>query len=113
MLPPLTSRHLAPIFGNISVLLECLPGGLEQFEPWAQAQAARLVRASAHGTASLVYEAELLRDELQLLTPPPEFEKMLTERSERMRLCQRQWLTGLIDFVDDLVTAEEAPRRAA
>lgn len=110
---PLTARHLGPIFENIATLLSSTPGALEQFEPWASEQARRLVRAADHGIASLAYEAELLRDDLQHLLPPPEFERMLTERTERMRLCQRQWLTGLVDFVDDLITESEPPRRAA
>ncbi|MFO0594551.1 MAG: hypothetical protein U0228_04585 [Myxococcaceae bacterium] len=99
----LTERHLAPIFENITVLLQPLPGMLEQFEPWADAQTDRLRRAAQFGVASLAFEAEQMRDELALLTPPAEFDRMLTERSERVRLCQRQWLTGLIDFVDDLI----------
>jgi|GEM_PF-5623611 hypothetical protein len=101
----LTRRHLGPIFENIA---EILPSAqLEQFEPWAIEQALRLRRAAQHGTASLSYEAELLREELMHLTPPKEFERMLTERTERMRLCQRQWLTGLLDFVDDLLDDHE------
>ena len=99
----LTERHLAPIFENITVLLQPLPGMLEQFEPWADAQTDRLRRAAQFGVASLAFEAEQMRDELALLTPLAELDRMLTERSERGRLCQRQWLTGLIDFVDDLI----------
>jgi len=99
----LAHHHLDPIFDNITALLAPTPGMLELFEPWADEQTARLLRAAQHGTPSLAYEAELLREELMLLTPPASIEEMLTERTERMRLCQRQWLTGLLDFVDDLI----------
>lgn len=111
----LTHRHLGPIFENIGALLADVPGQLQQFEPWAIEQSHRLQRAAQHGKPSLAYEAELLRSELAHLIPPPEFERMLTERSERMRLCQRQWLTGLLDFVDDLLDDEASdvfPRAA-
>jgi hypothetical protein len=99
----LVHQHLHPIFENITLLLSPTTGMLEQFEPWADEQTARLLRAAQHGTPSLAYEAELMREELMLLTPPPSIEETLTERTERMRLCQRQWLTGLLDFVDDLI----------
>ena len=111
----LTRQHLAPIFENIVNLLGSTPGQLEQFEPWANEQALRLNRAAVHGKPSLSYEAELLRDELNLMIPPRDLEKMLTERTERVRLCQRLWLTGLIDFVDDLlddVVPDQLPRAA-
>ncbi len=103
----LTHQHLSPIFENIAELLATSPGQLEQFEPWAKEQAGRLKRAAEHGTPSLAYEAELLREELALLSSPGDLVKMLTGRSERMRLCQRQWITGLLDFVDDLL--DDAP----
>ena len=99
----LTHQHLHPIFASITNLLGSTPEQLEQFEGWANDQALRLRRAAEQGKASLAYESELLRDDLDLLTPPAEFERMLTERTERMRLCQRLWLTGLTDFVDDLL----------
>ena len=99
----LTQQHLQPIFASITDLLGPAPDQFDQFGAWANEQALRLRRSADQGKASLAYEAELLRDELSLLTPPAEFERMLTERTERMRLCQRLWLTGLIDFVDDLL----------
>jgi hypothetical protein len=106
----LTRQHLGPIFENVAALLEAVPGQLEQFEPWANEQSHRLHRAAAHGLASLSFEAELMREELALLKPPAEFERMLSERTERMRLCQRQWLTGLLDFVDDLIEDHQVPQ---
>ena len=99
----LTRQHLAPIFENIVELLGSTPGQLQQFEPWAKEQALRLRRAAEHGKPSLAYEADLLREELSLMITPTNFERMMTERTERMRLCQRLWLTGLVDFVDDLM----------
>ena len=107
----LTRQHLTPIFENIVNLLGTVPGQLEQFEPWANEQALRLRRAAEHGKPSLSYEADLLRDELNLMVTPPDFDRMMTERTERMRLCQRLWLTGLCDFVDDLMEqpAEDLP----
>lgn len=103
----LAHHHLHPIFENITLLLSPTPGMLELFEPWADAQTARLLNAAQHGTASLAYEADLMREELLLLTPPPSIQEQLTERTDRMRLCQRQWLTGLLDFVDDLLNGAE------
>lgn len=104
----LTARHLEPIFENIAALLGATPGQLEQFEPWATEQTRRLARSAKHGVAAVAYELELMREELAHLQPPPEFERMLTERTERMRLCQRQWLIGVLDFAEDLL-ADEAP----
>ena len=66
----LTRQHLAPIFENIVHLLGTQPGQLELFEPWANEQALRLRRAAVHGKPSLSYEAELLRDELNLMIEP-------------------------------------------
>lgn len=102
----LTHQHLEPIFENIFNLLGATPGQLEQFEPWAIEQALRLRNAASGGTASLRFEAEMLRDELEQMKVPASFTRMTTERTERMRLCQRMWLTGLVDFVDDLVEAQ-------
>lgn len=99
----LTHQHLEPIFESIFDLLEGTPGQVEQFEPWAIEQAQRLRDAAALGKASLGFEADLMRDELEQMKVPRSFTRMTTERSERMRLCQRMWLTGLLDFVDDLV----------
>jgi hypothetical protein len=108
----LTRHHLAPIFENIINLLGATSGQLELFEPWAQEQSLRLRRAAEHGKPSLSYEAELLRDELHHMLTPVDLERMLTERTERMRLCQRMWLTGLIDFVDDLLD-DQVPAQLA
>lgn len=99
----LTHQHLEPIFENIVELLGSTPGQLEQFEPWATDQALRLRNAATAGRESLRFEADLMRDELDEMKAPPSFERMITERTERLRLCQRLWLTGLVDFVDDLV----------
>ncbi|MDP1827185.1 MAG: hypothetical protein Q8L48_28185 [Archangium sp.] len=109
----LTHQHLSPIFENIVNLLDKTPGQFAQFEPWAIEQQRRLRRAADHGKPSLAYEAELLRDELSNMSPPVEFERMITERTERMRLCQRLWLTGLLDFVDDLMDDMVTEHRAA
>jgi hypothetical protein len=108
----LTHQHLQPIFASINTLLSANPEQLDQFEVWANEQALRLRRSAEQGKASLAYESELLRDDLSLLTPPAEFERMLTERTERMRLCQRLWLTGLTDFVDDLLE-DQVPEQLA
>ena len=99
----LTQQHLGPIFENICSLLEADPGQLQTFEPWAVNQIVRLRRATESGTVALAWEAELLRDELTALKASVDFTTMVTVRTERMRLCQRQWLTGLLDFVDDLL----------
>jgi hypothetical protein len=99
----LAERHLAPIFEHIVDMLSRSPQQLEIFETWAASQMNRLHAAAKHGTASLSFEAELLREDLTLLSPPEDFVAMITERTERMRLCQRLWLTGLLDFVDDLL----------
>lgn len=111
----LTRQHLSPIFENIAELLGGTPGLLEQFEPWATAQARRLRDAASAGAASVAYEAELLRAELEQMEVPASFTRMTTDRTERLHLCQRLWLTGLIDFVDDLLAAqaEGARPRAA
>jgi hypothetical protein len=103
----LAERHLSPIFERIVELLTRSPEQLEVFETWASSQMNRLHHAARHGPASLLFEAELLREDLSLLTPPEDFVAMITERTERMRLCQRLWLTGLIDFVDDLLDAAD------
>lgn len=99
----LADRHLKPIFENIVVLLADEPGQIELFEPWASGQVSRLLLAARNGPASLAYEAEQIREELALLTPPPTIHETLTEHTRKMRLCQRQWLTGVLDFVDDLL----------
>lgn len=99
----LTHQHLEPIFESIVELLGSTPGQLERFEPWATEQAVRLRSAATAGPERLLSEAELMRSELAQMKAPPSFERMITERTERMRLCQRLWLTGLLDFVDDLV----------
>ncbi|MBL8910100.1 MAG: hypothetical protein JNM17_05275 [Archangium sp.] len=103
----LAQRHLGPIFEHIVVLLSRSPEQLEIFEAWAASQMNRLHHSARHGPAALSFEAELLREDLMLLAPPEDFDAMLTERTERMRLCQRQWLTGLLDFVDDLLDAKD------
>ena len=103
----MTDQHLRPIFENITDLLGSDPGTFEAFAHWAAQQARRLREAADHGTPSLAYEAELIRDELSQLQAAADFTTMLTERTERIRLCQRQWLTGLLDFVDDLLEAAE------
>jgi hypothetical protein len=108
----LTHQHLEPIFENIFDLLEGTPGQVAQFEPWAIDQAARLRNAATAGKASLRFEADLIRGELERMKVPASFTRMTTERTERMRLCQRMWLTGLLDFVDDLVaepSSDEVP----
>lgn len=99
----LTHQHLAPIFENIVDLLGGTPGQLEQFEPWARDQALRLRNAAAGGRESLRFEADLLREELEEMKGPPSFERLTTDRTERRKLAQRLWLTGLLDFVDDLL----------
>ncbi|MFT3706182.1 MAG: hypothetical protein QM817_00820 [Archangium sp.] len=100
----LAERHLSPIFEHIvDMLSRSSSEQLEIFETWAASQMNRLHHAARHGPASLSFEAELLREDLSLLTPPEDFVAMITSRTERMRLCQRLWLTGLIDFVDDLL----------
>lgn len=99
----LTNHHLQPILAGITSMLGHAPDQLTIFTDWADQQALRLRRSVEKGREFLVSEAELLRDDLNLLTPPCEFDKVVTERTERMRLCQRLWLTGLIDFVDDLL----------
>lgn len=112
----LTHQHLEPIFENIFDLLGGTPGQIEAFEPWAIDQALRLRNAATGGRASLRYEAELMREELEQMKVPASFTRMTTERTERMRLCQRQWLTGLLDFVDDLLGApadDDVPWAAA
>jgi len=105
----LTQQHLAPILASITTLLRTAPDHLEQFERWALEQALRLRRSADLGRANLGCESNLLRDELTLLAPRPGFEKMFTERTERIRTCQRLWLTGLVDFVDDLLGVPGAP----
>lgn len=107
----LTHQHLQPILASIADLLGPAPDQFDQFGAWANEQALRLRRSADQGKASLVSESELLRDELGLLTPPAEFERRQTERTERMRLCQRLWLTGLIDFVDDLLEEDHSPEQ--
>lgn len=110
----LTNQHLRPIFENISALLAGEPEVFEAFAHWAAQQAHRFVEAGSHGTPSLAYEAELVRDELSMLQAAVDFTTMITERTERLRLCQRQWLTGLLDFVDDVLEgAESSQLRAA
>lgn len=99
----LTHQHLEPIFENIVDLLGSTPGQLERFEPWATEQAQRLRNAAAGGRASLLFEADLIRVELVEMKAPESFERMTTDRTERLKLCQRLWLTGLLDFVDDLL----------
>lgn len=105
----LTRQHLAPIFEDIARLLGPTPGQLEQFEPWATEQAQRLRRSAEIGTPSLAFEAELLQDELSHLVQPLPAQNT---SADRMRQCQRLWLTGLIGFVDELledgVTASKA-----
>lgn len=99
----LTNHHLQPILASITAMLGHAPDQLAIFTDWADQQALRLRRAVEKGREFLVSESDLLRDDLNLLTPPCEFDKLVTQRTERMRLCQRLWLTGLIDFVDDLL----------
>lgn len=100
----LTNQHLQPILASITDTLAPMPAQLELFSDWADQQALRLRRAVEKGRQFLVAEAALLRDDLNLFTPPCEFDgQYLTARTERLRLCQQLWLTGLIDFVDDLL----------
>ncbi len=99
----LTQQHLAPLLSSITSLLGSVPDQLEPFERWAHRQALRLKSSAEKGSANLALESNLLRDELVLMTPRAGFETMFTERTERIRTCQRIWLTGLIDFVDDLL----------
>lgn len=106
----LAQRHLGPIFEHIVFLLSRSPEQLEIFEAWAASQMSRLHHSAQHGSAALSFEVELLREDLALLSPPEDFDAMLTERTERMRLCQRQWLTGLLDFVDDLLDGPQTQR---
>lgn len=104
----LTRQHLVPIFEHIVELLGPAPGQLEQFEPWAKEQTVRLRLAAERGRPSIGAEAALLREELALMTRPEELDQVPTERTARMRLCQRLWLTGLLDFVDDLLETPDA-----
>lgn len=104
----LTQQHLGPIFENISALLDADPGQLQTFEPWAVSQIVRLRHAAESGTSALAWEAELMREELGALQVRTDFTTMVTVRTERIRLCQRQWLTGLLDFVDDLLDGPKA-----
>jgi hypothetical protein len=104
----LTNQHLQPILVSITSTLAPMPDQLEIFTDWADQQALRLRRAVEKGREFLVAEAALLRDDLNLFTPPCEFDgQHLTARTERLRLCQQLWLTGLIDFVDDLLLEQK------
>jgi hypothetical protein len=109
----LTNHHLQPILASITAMLGHTPEQLAIFNDWAGEQALRLRRSVEKGREFLVGEAELLRDDLHLLSPPCEFDKVITIRTERMRMCQRLWLTGLIDFVDDLLLEAEEGQTAA
>lgn len=102
----LTRQHLTPVFDNITALLQAEPGQLEAFEPWAVEQALRLRRAAEAGQPNLAMEARLLREELTSMTPL-EPERGPTERNERMNLCHRLWLNGLLNFVDTLVSDQQ------
>jgi hypothetical protein len=99
----LTNHHLQPILASITSMLAPAPDQLAIFTDWADEQALRLRRSVEKGREFLVSEAAMLRDDLNLYTPPCEFDHGVSARTERMRLCQQLWLTGLIDFVDDLL----------
>lgn len=109
----LTNQHLQPILANITNMLGHTPDQLAIFTDWADQQALRLRRSVEKGREFLVSESALLRDDLNLLTPPCEFDQTVTLRTERMRLCQRLWLAGLIDFVDDLLLDRPEPQATA
>lgn len=105
----LAHRHLASILENCTELLEPAPDQLGAFAAWATERLWRLRQAATCGRSAVRSVVERLRVELDGLAPPEDLERALTERSERMRLCKRQWLTGLIDFVDELLAVTDVP----
>lgn len=98
----LTHQLLSPVFERIGDILAAQPGQLAQFETWANAQSLRLKGAADRGMTTLAYEAEMLREQLKVLQQP----------ASPMQFCQQIWLTGLIDFVEDLLkeaTPDDVP----
>lgn len=102
----LAHQHLTPIFENIVQMLGATPGELDAFAPWAMALTQRLQHAAQEGSRALNGEARALRQELKHMTGPLGDDVALDDPHERMRLCQRLWLTGLLDFIDDLLESD-------
>jgi hypothetical protein len=105
----LAHQYLEPIVENCTALLGPAPDQLARFEAWAQQRLWRLRQAAPCGPAAVRAVTQELRAELDELAPPVDLEAALTERRARMRLCQRQWLTGLLDFVDELLATTDVP----
>lgn len=99
----LTHPRLRPILESITELLST-DGALQRFEAWAMTSAAALHRSAALGVSCLAQEAAALRDELEQLNRAP---APFTAEASRLRLCQQLWLTGLADFVDELLLDEQ------
>lgn len=98
----LTHPHLRPIVQTITELLK--PAALQDFEAWALTWSGSLQRSAELGVSCLAREAAAMRDELERLA---EISEHATAEAARFRLCQQLWLTGLADFVDDLLAEEQ------
>jgi hypothetical protein len=93
-------RHLVPAFNEISSLLGDSPELFLSFESWAQQQTQRLHRAAKDGTALLAFETEAVRSELEALASPTQIG---STKAETMRHAQEQWLSSLLNAVDELL----------
>jgi hypothetical protein len=102
----LAHQHLTPVFENIVQMLGATPGELNAFAPWAMELTQRLQRAAEEGKHSLTHEAKLLRQELKSMMGTGENDVALESAQDRMRVCRRLWLTGLLDFVDELLESD-------
>lgn len=95
----LTHERLSPLLDRITEALKDNPDELRAFERWAVAVLQNLATAAAEGDAPLKallmdlwHElADLQRDMTAI---------HVTGRSQVRRMCRREWLTTLIELVD-------------
>lgn len=93
---------------RITDVLGATPEQHEAFEKWALLKLKLLVNAEKEGRQRLLWQAHDLRQEYLELVHDLTTGMSVTGRTELMRTARKEWLSAVLDFVDDLLEARAA-----
>jgi hypothetical protein len=107
----LTRERLEPLMRRIAETLGSDSKELVKFEKWALGLMQALLAAGTESRAALVQQVQLTRAELLELQHDISVGIAATGRTELLRVCRREWLMSLVDFVDELFDVPDVTAR--